>query len=213
MSKTKKITCIAMLCALSFVVVIFAKLVPISVVSFLKYDPKDIVIVISGFIFGPMSVFVISLAVSVLELFTISETGIIGLFMNIISSCSFACVASAIYKSNKSQKSAIIGLITGSIAATASMLVWNYLITPLYMDVPRAEVIKMLLPVFLPFNIIKTFLNSAVTLLIYKPFVNILRKAGIIENHSEKAHKFNTKVFVASVFTLVMCVASILILR
>lgn len=213
MSKTKKITCIAMLCALSYVVVFFAKLVPISVISFLKYDPKDVVIAIAGFIFGPLSAFIISLVVSVLELFTISETGVIGLFMNVISSCSFACVASAIYKANKSQKSAIAGLITGSIAATASMLVWNYLITPLYMEVARTEIVKMLLPVFLPFNIIKTFLNSALTLLIYKPFVSILRTAGIIENKSDKVNKFNIKVFVASVFTLIMCIAAILILN
>ena len=213
MTKTKKMVCLAMLCALAYVIVFVAKLVPISVLSFLKYDPKDVVIVIGGFIFGPLSAFVISVIVSFAELFTISGTGPIGFLMNIVSTCSFACVAAAIYKSKKTQKYAIIGLIVGSIAATASMLVWNYAITPLYMQTPRSEIVKMLLPVFLPFNLIKTALNSSITLLVYKPFVSVLRKIGIVNKSSEKQSVMNIKMIVAALFTVLMCILAIIILK
>ncbi len=38
----------------------------------------------------------------------------------------------------------------------------------------------MLVPVFLPFNLIKGGLNSAIALLLYKPVVTALRRAGLI---------------------------------
>ena len=49
------------------------------------------------------------------------------------------------------------------------MLVWNIIFTPIFMGMPRAAVISMLLPVFLPFNLIKAGINCVVTFLVYKP--------------------------------------------
>lgn len=45
-----------------------------------------------------MASFCVSVIVSTIEMMTISETGILGCIMNILSPCSFAGVASAIYK-------------------------------------------------------------------------------------------------------------------
>ena len=61
------------------------------------------------------------------------------------------------------------------------MLLWNYLITPLYMTgTSRSDIAGMLMPVFLPFNLLKAGLNSAFILLLYKPVVTALRKAGLV---------------------------------
>ena len=83
---TKKLTTVAMLCALAYIVMFVAR---IPVVLFLKYDPKDVVIVIGGFLFGPLTSFAISAVVSLVEMITVSDTGLWGLLMNILSSCSF----------------------------------------------------------------------------------------------------------------------------
>ena len=45
-AKTKKLTMVAMLCAVAYVVVVVVR---IPVVLFLKYEPKDVVITIGGF--------------------------------------------------------------------------------------------------------------------------------------------------------------------
>ena len=66
-------------------------------VSFLKFDPKDIIIVIGGFIYGPLTSFVISAICSVLELLFRGGT-ILDVLMNVIASCTFACTAAFIYK-------------------------------------------------------------------------------------------------------------------
>ncbi len=52
-SKTRKLTTIGMLCALAYVAVVVGR---IPLVLFLKYDPKDVVIVIGGLLFGPLVV-------------------------------------------------------------------------------------------------------------------------------------------------------------
>jgi riboflavin transporter FmnP len=56
------------------------------------------------------------------------------------------------------------------------MILWNYLITPMYMGVPREAVVEMLVPVFLPFNLIKGGANAALTLLLYKPVIYALKR-------------------------------------
>ncbi len=169
-----------MLCAVAYVFMAVSRMLP-PIVLFLQYDPKDIIITLGGFIFGPLSSALISFVVSLVELVTVSDTGIVGLIMNIISTCSFACTAAIIYKKKRTLSGAVIGLIAGCIFTTAAMLLWNYAITPLYMEIPREEVKALLLPAFLPFNLIKGGLNAAFTLLIYKPVVSALRKAKLIE--------------------------------
>lgn len=183
-TNTKKIVMLAMLAAIAYAVTFVSHFLIPPIQGFLSYDPKDIIIAVGGFIFGPLSAFLISAVVALLELVTISATGPIGCIMNILSSCCFACIASLIYKKRHTLKGAIIGLIAGALATTAFMLLWNFLITPIYMGMPRAAVADLLAPVFLPFNLTKYALNAAITMLIYKPVVTALRKAHLISPSS-----------------------------
>lgn len=182
-TNVKRITMIGMLCAVAFVVMVVGR---IPVVMFYKYDPKDVIIALGGFIYGPMSAFLISLIVSVVEMFTVSDTGWIGLLMNVLASCSFACVAAYIYKKKHTMKGAVAGLVTGVVTMVLVMLLWNYLITPIYMNYPRAAVAELLLPVILPFNLLKGTINAAITMILYKPLVTALRKANLLEKTEEK---------------------------
>ena len=175
----KKLTSLAMMSAIAFVIV---ALIRIPAVQFLKYEPKDVIIVIGGFIYGPFASLIISTVVSLVEMITISGEGIIGCIMNIISTCSFACTASYIYKKNRSIKGAIAGLFSAIIVTCSVMMLWNYLITPIHMGLPREQVAAMLVPTFLPFNLVKGALNMGITLLVYKPIVKALRRARLIED-------------------------------
>lgn len=176
-SKTKQITTIGMFCALAYVVTTVGR---IPLVLFLKYDPKDIIIAISGLIFGPLTSFTVALIVSFVEMFTISENGILGFIMNVISSCSFACTASFIYKKKCTLSGAVMGLLCGWGCMVSVMLLWNYLIAPIYMGYPREAIVELLIPVFLPFNLIKGGLNAAITMLFYKPIVTALRHSRLL---------------------------------
>ncbi len=208
-NSVKKMVLLAMLAAISYILV---SLVRIPVVLFLKYEPKDVVITIGGFLFGPMASFAVSLVVSLLEMVTVSDTGPIGCVMNLLSTCSFACIAAFIYKRKHTLNGAVMGLAAGSALMVITMLLWNWLVTPWYMGVDRATVEGMLLPAFLPFNLLKAGLNSGLTLSLYKPLVTALRKVRLINDTAAgRSSKHGVYLFAASL--LITCVLLLLVLQ
>ena len=122
-----------------------------------------------------------SVIVSFIEMISISGTGPIGFLMNVLSTCAFAVPAAIVYKKYHSQKGAIFGLAIGVVSMAACMILWNYIVTPMYMHVPRPVVAGMLLSVFLPFNLVKGAINALLTMLVYKPVVGSLRAAKLID--------------------------------
>ena len=181
--RTKEITGLAMVSAIAYAVMLIGFRFMFSA-PYLKYEAKDVILTIGGFIYGPLGALAASFVVALAEMLTISETGIIGFVMNFLAASSYAAIASYIYRKNRTAKGALIGLALGSFSLTAVMLLWNYIITPLYMNVPRPVVAGMLLPVFLPFNAIKAGMNTAFVLLIYKPLMTALRAARLLPDRA-----------------------------
>ncbi len=207
-NQTKKITATAMLCALAYVAMAVGR---IPVVLFLKYDPSDVIVTLGGFIFGPMTSCIISFILATIELVTVSDTGWIGWVMNVVQTLSFACVAAFIYKKKHTLSGAVIALASGWIVSTAVMMLWNYLITPIYMGYPREAVVELLLPAFLPFNLLKGGLNASITFLLYKPVITVLRKAGFVETPTTtSAKRFNWGYAILAFLILVTCVLFVL---
>lgn len=206
---TKKLVVLAMLAAVAYLLVMVVR---IPVVLFLSYEPKDVAIAVGGFLFGPLAAAGTSLVVSLVEMVTISQTGPIGALMNFLSTVCFSCTAAAIYRKNRTRAGAVMGLLAGSVAMIIVMLLWNYMITPLYMGVERSAVKDMLLPVFLPFNALKAGLNTAITLLIYKPLVTGLRKTGLLPPSHSQSHPGRGGIYLLAVLLLATCVLGCLAL-
>ena len=176
-SRIKKLTVMAMLTVIAFAVTVFVQ-IP---VSFLILDPKSTIITIAGFLMGPLPALIISVFVCFIEMFTVSTSGPIGFLMNSLATISFTCVAALIYAKHRNIKSAVVGLIAGTLVMTAVMLLWNWLILPLYMEgVTRDQVASFIMPLLLPFNLLKGALNMALTLLLYKPVSIALKKAKLL---------------------------------
>ena len=210
-TRTKKLITLAFLSILAYSAMV---LIRIPVVLFLKYEPKDIVILIGGFIFGPLSAFAMSIVVSFIEMFTVSDAGIIGCVMNIVSTCSFVCPAAVFYKKNRTIKGAVSGLVVGGLFMTMIMMLWNYFLTPLYMGIPREAVAKLLLPAFLPFNLLKAGLNAAIAMLIYKPVTTALRRSNLLPAPEESGkRKINISVILLSFLLMITCVLFVLVLQ
>ncbi|MCI8423230.1 MAG: ECF transporter S component [Lawsonibacter sp.] len=209
---TKTVASLSMLTAIAFIVMLASKLMPS--VMFLDFDFKDVVICIGGFTFGPMAAALISILVPVIEMVTISHTGPIGCIMNILATASFCCTASYVYKKRHTKQGAVLGLALGTICLTAVMLLWNYLITPLYMTgFSRADVAAMLPTLFLPFNLAKGGMNMAATLLLYKPVVTALRKSGLVPaSQSTESRTFNMGFLLFSLALLATFVTFALVL-
>ena len=152
-TKVRKLATMAMLVAISIVLVYLIHFPIFPGAAFLEYDPADIPILIGAFAYGPVAGVLLTVVTAVIQGFTVSaSSGVYGILMHIIST----------------KSGAILGLICGTIAMGLAMMVANHFITPYFMGAPVEVVDAMLLPVILPFNLLKAGINSLVTFLVYK---------------------------------------------
>ncbi len=207
-TKIMNLTLAALFSALAFLAVFLFR---IPVVLFLKYEFKDAIIALEALILGPWYAVITSLVVSLIEMVSISDTGPIGVIMNVLSTVTYILPVALLYKRKKTLPTAVTGLVLGVVIMTVCMLLWNYLITPWYMETPREVVAGMLLPYFLPFNLLKGTLNTAVTLLLYKPIMNALRRMNLIPK-SDSTHKGGTLAIVINIAAIIVVVALVVTL-
>lgn len=174
---TIRLVLMAMLSAMAYIVTLIIR---IPVFSFLSYDPKNVIILVGSFLLGPIEALVISLIASFVEMITFSDTGWWGFLMNVLSTVAFILPPALLYKRKQKIWVMVLGIVMGIFCTTGVMLLWNYLVAPLYMGIPRDQIIPLLTTVFLPFNVVKGIINGAFTLLIFVPLQSILDKSNLI---------------------------------
>ena len=214
--RNREISIAAMFAALAVVLAFFCKTmgIPLVAVSFLHFDCKDFIIAISGFVLNPLYAVGISFVVALIEVLTFSDTQIWGMVMNFISSAVFAGVASIIYYRWRNIRGAVLGLLCSTVMTTIVMLGWNYLIVPLYTPMyTRDAVAKMLLPTFLPYNLIKYSINAGITLFVYKPLTTALQQIGFLERKNGEKLRINPLTYAVGAAFILLSVGAILIIR
>ena len=177
MNNTKKLSTLGILGALAVLLVSIIHFPIFIAAPFLEYDPADIPILIGTFLFGPLSGFLQTVVASFVQGFTVSaSSGIIGVVMHIVSTGTFVLIAGNIYRIDKTRKNAVIALLCGAIGMALVMTLWNLLLTPVFMHVPRTVVLNMMLPTIIPFNVIKAGVNAVITFLLYKSISTFVKK-------------------------------------
>jgi len=213
---TKKIVVLAMLSAIATTLDVLFRIPIVPAVGFIGYEPKDVILTIGGFMYGPMAGAAMAVVSSFAYMFIAGQNALWGAIMNIVSSCAFVCTAAVIYKKWRTMTGAAVGLIFAVITATAVMLLWNYTLTPHIMGVSRERVVQLLIPGFLPFNLVKGALNAALTMILYRPVRAALDKSRllpVVQTSTKKSSKLTVGVVLVSAFVLVTCILFILSLR
>lgn len=177
----RRLVSVAVFGAMAYVVMLFIRFP----VGFLTLDVKDAVITLCGLYFGPVGALALGVLVPLLEMVTVSGTGVYGFLMNMLGTLSFALPASIIYRYRRTFEGAIVGIISSVCAMTATMMIANLVVTPYYMHVTAADVAKMIPTLLLPFNLVKAVLNAAIVLLLYKPLSKALRRAGFLHGREQ----------------------------
>lgn len=115
---TRQLVSMAMLGAISIVLVSVVHFPLIPAAAFLEYAPADIPILIGTFAYGPLAGLLMTIVVSIIQGVTVSaQSGPIGVVMHIFATGFCALVAGGIYSRNKSKKTAILALICGALGA------------------------------------------------------------------------------------------------
>ncbi|MCQ2424352.1 MAG: ECF transporter S component [Clostridia bacterium] len=209
-NRTKKVTFTALFSAIAFLCVFIFRFSGIG--GFLTFDAKDAVLALCGLFFGPAYGIAATLIVTLLEAVTVSGTGLWGFVMNLLSSGTFVLVSSLIYTNYRTFRGAITSLVAGVAATTLVMLPANLLITPVYMHIERAEVVALLLPLLLPFNLVKSTCSTALVLLLYKPISSAMKQFNILPGRADtyRLNRRTVLVIIASVALLAVSVCLII---
>lgn len=189
--RVKKMVILALICAMAYVVVMVCRIPIIPAAPYLDLEFKSAIILIGAYIFGPLSGLIMSAVICLVEMVTFSSTGPIGCIMNVLATVCLVCPAAFVYKKKKTTSGAIVGIIIGAVLMTIAMVLWNYILTPVYQGIPREAIAAMILPVFIPFNLLKAGLNGGVALFIFRFAIEALQKADLIPKQAsgEKSKK------------------------
>ena len=118
-TQSVKIAKMAMLVAVSIVLVMIIHFPIFPAVAFLEYDPADIPIFLGTFAYGPLAGFALTVVASIIQGMTVSAgSGFIGILMHIFATGSFVLVAGNWYKFHKTKKQAVVALVLGCLVMT-----------------------------------------------------------------------------------------------
>lgn len=186
-SVARRVTIIGMCTAIAIVLYTLDFPVPFLAPPFYKMDFSEVPVLLCGFFLGP-SAGIICLALKVLIklLLTSTTTAFVGDFANFIVGCTLVLPATVIYHLHKSKKSALIGLVVG----TLSMAVFGSAFNAIYLipefsrlfGLPLDAIIGMgaeihasidsvnmlALLCVAPLNVVKGTAVSILTMLLYK---------------------------------------------
>lgn len=194
-TSVKVLTKIAILAAISTIIMLFEFPLPFIAPSFYELDLSEVVVLVGGFAMGPMAAVTIE-AIKIILNFVLNGTitAGVGEVANFVIGCSLVVPAAVIYRRHKSRKSAVVGLAVGTVSLTVVGVLLNYFVLlPAYsyfMGVDLSVFVGMgtainawvtdlgTLVVFAtaPFNIIKGVTVSLLTLLLYKRLSPLLKK-------------------------------------
>ena len=178
----KNMVLVSILGAISGVLMLFKFPLPIAP-TFMKMDFSDSVLIIGGFLTGPVySLIMIFIKWIVKIIITSTQTAYTGELSGLILNISFILPMSYFYRKNKTKKTAIMLMIIFSITTSIIAIITNvYMIFPLYGLAGDAIVtpFKALFPFvdsvwqvmlisILPFNLMKIAINSIIALVLYK---------------------------------------------
>ncbi|WP_026644401.1 MULTISPECIES: ECF transporter S component [Bifidobacterium] len=168
---TRRIAMYALFVALAMAVS-FLEFPLMPAAPWLKYDPSGVVCLVAGFAFGPSAAAIVSVLGFLPHLFTNPW----GTLMAVLVALALSVPAALIYRRRRTRASALVGILVGALIALAVAIGANLVITPMYAYMSMADVAKLIVPVLLPFNLIKFALNGVITFLIYKPISTLLNR-------------------------------------
>lgn len=186
----KSLTIIAMLAAISTVLMFLSFSIPLFPI-FLKLDFSEVPALIAAFSLGPFAGVSVVFIKNLINLLFTSSGGI-GEFANFLIGSFFVFSAGLVYQKFKTRKGAILSMTVGTIIMSIVGTVANYyILMPLYTLImpidsivnmfksinPYADtMLKIMFMTIAPFNLLKGFIVSLITFLIYKKLSPIIKR-------------------------------------
>lgn len=186
-SPARRVSIIGICAAIATVLHVLDFPIPFIAPEFYKLDFSELPVLLCGFFLGPSATVACEGIKILLKLLLKStSTAFVGDFANFVVGCSFVLPATIIYHTHKSKRSALIGLIVGSLCMTVFGSAFNAIyLLPKFAELygmPLDTIIAMgskingnihnvttfVLICVAPLNLIKSAIVSVLTMLLYK---------------------------------------------
>ena len=183
-----------MLGAVAFVLMYFSFSVPV-LSPFAEFDLSAIAELIGGFILGPIGAIEIIVVKILLKLvFKGTQSMMTGEIQNLLLSMSFVLPAAIWYRSHRTKKGALTGIILGAVCSIIVAIFTNiYIIFPFYIELYGMnwegiinmcaaanpwikDIPTMIAFSIVPFNVVSRLVTSVLTFLLYKKLSAPLKK-------------------------------------
>ena len=188
---TKNLVLMGMFGALAAVLMLFEFPLVFIAPSFYGLDLSEVPVLVGAFSMGPAAGVIIEFVKILMKLvMKPTTTGFVGEMANFVIGCSLVVPAAMIYHTKKSKKSAMYGMIVGTIVMALAGIVINAVVMlPFYSKVMPLESIIALgaainpavsnvwtfaIICVGPFNLVKGVVVSIVTSLVYKRISNLI---------------------------------------
>ena len=168
---TKQMVIMALMCAIG-ALLSFVEFPLLPGVTWLKFDASNMPAMVVGFGFGPGAGVAVGIVIASIHGLLMAD--FTGALMNILCVTCFVLPAALMYHKKRTYPVAIAGLVLSIIAATLAAIVGNLILTPMWLGVPLDAVIAMIIPILIPFNLLKGLINAVLTLIIYKSISNLI---------------------------------------
>lgn len=168
---TRQLVTMALMCAIG-TLLSFIEFPLLPGVTWLKFDASNMPAMVAGFAYGPAGGVAVGIVTAIIHGLLMAD--FTGALMNILVVTCFVLPAALIYKKKRTYKFTIIGLVFSIIAGVIGSIIGNLLLTPSWLGVPFDAVVALIIPVLIPFNLLKGLLNSVITLIVYKSISNII---------------------------------------
>lgn len=196
--RTKQITYGALFSAIATVVMFFDFPLPF-MPPFLKVDLSGTVSILGAFMFGPIPALLITGVKDIIHAFS-TTTGGVGELADFLMTSAFCLTASGIYRKIRTKKGAAIALGSGILAMTVAGCFTNkYMLIPFFSKImPLEAILKACAAInpligsvntyiffgVIPFNLIKGFILSILSMFLYKHLSTFIKKNTILNKNA-----------------------------
>lgn len=166
----------AMLTAISVVLMSFVQIPLIPGVPFLVYDMADAPILLGAMLLGPWSGLLILAITSFIQCLMPNGNGLVGFLMHFVASGALVLIVSWFYRKWNTWGHTIAGMVLGTLAMTAIMIPMNLWLTTAFLGAKVGQVVAMLIPAIIPFNLLKAAFNCILTAVLFRSLQPFFRK-------------------------------------
>ncbi|MGI6632504.1 MAG: ECF transporter S component [Bacillota bacterium] len=171
----KTLPLVGILAAMSLCLELAVHFPVLSAAPYLLYSPGDLPILIAAIVVSPAAGVAAAFANATLFVMLTGQGGPWGALMHFIASGGMAFVVGWLYSKSKRLDAS---LFAGVLTRIALMVPLNLLVTPLYTGMTAKQVMQLIVPVIIPFNVIHGGLNSVLAFVLFAAAPNVFKLKG-----------------------------------